>query len=206
MTAPAGDTFLSAQPAQKTTLRSDLRRLRQLIPRAERARAARLTARHLLRWRRVRRAHAVAVYLPMRNELDTTALIDGLARAGTRLYAPRVARSGRMYFLPLVKRQRTRRDALGMQAPQATRPRRPARRLDLVIMPLLGFDACGNRIGMGAGYYDRSFGFRRIGARPWLIGYAYPQQQTGWILAEPWDVKLDAVALSTGVRRLNRGT
>jgi 5-formyltetrahydrofolate cyclo-ligase len=141
----------------------------------------------------------------MATELDTAPLIQGLLRIGMRLYAPHVGRGAQMCFLPLGLRPRIRRDALGMKAPLATRPRRAARRLDVVILPLLGFDALGNRLGMGAGYYDRMFGFERFGTRPWLIGYAYPQQQTGLLLAEPWDVKLDAVALISGVRRLNRG-
>jgi len=206
MTALAGDTFLSPQPARKTPLRSDLRRLRHRIPRAERGRAARLTARRLLQLRRVRRARRVAVYLSLPGELDTAPLIAALLRAGTRVYAPRVDCRDSMCFLPLATRQSVRRDALGLSAPRARRPRCPVRRLDVVILPLLGFDLHGNRIGMGAGYYDRSFGFRRVGTQPWLIGYAYPQQQTGLIAAESWDVALDAVALSGGVRRLSRNS
>ena len=71
-----------------------------------------------------------------------------------------------------------------------------ARNLDLVIVPLLGFDQDCNRIGMGGGYYDRSFAFRRRFKhvkRPYLLGVAHEAQRVERIKAQPWDVSLDAV-------------
>ncbi|KKO08765.1 hypothetical protein LCGC14_0038840 [marine sediment metagenome] len=69
------------------------------------------------------------------------------------------------------------------------------RRLDLVLMPLVGFDDAGNRIGMGKGYYDRTFAFRRRQcSRPTLIGLAHECQQVAEGLTPAvWDVALDAL-------------
>jgi len=204
MTAQAGDTFLISAAAQKASIRRHLRRLRQQIPRAERSLAARLTAQKLLRLRRVQVARSVAVYLSTKHELATAPLIEGLLKIGAALFVPCVAHDQRMTFVPLKPPRKLRVDALGMRTPLARRPRRSAHQLDVIVLPLVGFDRQGNRIGMGAGYYDRALQFPRIGKRPWLLGYAYRQQQTGCLAAERWDVKLDAVAMSSGVQRSSR--
>jgi len=69
--------------------------------------------------------------------------------------------------------------------------------LDLVLVPLLGFDRRGNRLGSGAGFYDRSFAFLRDAqrpARPVLVGIGYHFQEVPQIAVETWDVPLDFVA------------
>lgn len=75
----------------------------------------------------------------------------------------------------------------------------PASALDprdmaLVVTPLVGFDAAGQRLGMGGGWYDRSFAFRQATtAPPLLVGAAFASQQLEHLDAAPWDVPLDAV-------------
>jgi 5-formyltetrahydrofolate cyclo-ligase len=65
--------------------------------------------------------------------------------------------------------------------------------LDCVIMPLVAFDGFCHRIGMGGGYYDRSFAFRQVSKRPYLIGLAYDMQKIPRIEPNPWDIALDMV-------------
>jgi len=68
----------------------------------------------------------------------------------------------------------------------------------LVVLPLLGYTADGHRLGMGGGYYDRSFAFRRErAAPPWLVGAAYSFQRLESLPAQDWDVPLDAIATET---------
>ena len=63
----------------------------------------------------------------------------------------------------------------------------------LVVTPLVGFDRTGQRLGMGGGWYDRSFAFRRAQvAPPWLVGAAFDEQEVDALAAESWDVPLDA--------------
>ena len=67
--------------------------------------------------------------------------------------------------------------------------------LSLAVLPLVGFDARGNRLGMGGGWYDRSFAFRNAGDAPpppWLVGAGFADQQVDAIVPESWDVPLDA--------------
>ena len=82
------------------------------------------------------------------------------------------------------------------------------RQMALVLVPLVGFDAAGRRLGMGGGWYDRAFAYRNGAALagdatgpagdasrrpPWLVGTAFAAQQVDALDAEPWDVPLDAV-------------
>jgi len=72
--------------------------------------------------------------------------------------------------------------------------------LDVVLVPLVAFDLTCNRIGMGGGFYDRSFEFRKnTPAPPTLVGVAHAFQQVKDVLAQPWDVPLDFVATDNGV-------
>ena len=69
-----------------------------------------------------------------------------------------------------------------------------AQDMALVVLPVVGFDARGQRLGMGGGWYDRSFAFRQSqAAPPWLVGAAFETQQAGVLEVADWDVALDAV-------------
>ena len=78
----------------------------------------------------------------------------------------------------------------------------PARWLDIVFVPLVGFDDSGMRLGMGAGYYDRAFGFlrlRRAWRAPLLVGIGYASQEVDRIVSAAHDVPLDLVITELGV-------
>ncbi|RXR04239.1 5-formyltetrahydrofolate cyclo-ligase [Pseudoxanthomonas composti] len=64
----------------------------------------------------------------------------------------------------------------------------------LVVMPLVGFDEAGHRLGMGGGWYDRSFAARaHAPAPPWLVGAAFEAQRVALPPPRPWDVRPDAI-------------
>ncbi len=76
------------------------------------------------------------------------------------------------------------------------------RDLDLILMPLVGFDLQGNRLGMGGGFYDRSLAFLRYRLywkRPRLLGLAYDFQQVDILTADPWDIPMQAVVTDQAV-------
>lgn len=78
-----------------------------------------------------------------------------------------------------------------------------AEKLDLVLMPLVAFDENGNRVGRGAGFYDRTFSFK-IGSKrktPLLVGLAYEFQKINVITAADWDVALDLVVTEQKIYR-----
>lgn len=75
----------------------------------------------------------------------------------------------------------------------------------LVVAPLVAFDASGARLGMGGGWYDRSFTFRRNrSAPPWLVGVGFELQRLERIDTAEWDVPLDAVCSEAGTYDTNQ--
>ena len=83
----------------------------------------------------------------------------------------------------------------------------PARWLDLIVIPLVGVDGAGRRLGMGGGFYDRALAFRRHRRRwpgPHLAGLAFDCQRTDSSFAEAWDVKLDSLATESGLQHYMR--
>ncbi|RRU17359.1 5-formyltetrahydrofolate cyclo-ligase [Stenotrophomonas sp. 278] len=73
-----------------------------------------------------------------------------------------------------------------------------AEQMALVVAPLVGFDAQARRLGMGGGWYDRSFAFRQARpAPPWLVGVGFAAQQVDDLPVQPWDVGVDAICTET---------
>ena len=73
---------------------------------------------------------------------------------------------------------------------------RSASQLDLLLLPLVAFDAQGNRVGMGGGFYDRTLAYlqhRRHWRKPVLIGLAHEVQKTDGLTTQSWDIPLDTI-------------
>lgn len=108
-----------------------------------------------------------------------------------------------LWFARFRPNDRLRPNRLGIQEPTSPlRLRTRARRLDLILVPLVGFDADCHRIGMGGGFYDRTLGPTRKRSRrhhPRLIGIAHECQRLAAIAPNPWDVQLDAVVSESGI-------
>ena len=181
-------------------LRHELRQRRQAVPAAERRAAERAIARALQRLHIFRPGTRVGVYLAMRGEVDLADAICAALRAGALLYSPKIISRRRraMVFVPLRPRMRMTRNGFGIAEP-ASRPglRQPVSTLDAVIVPLVGFDRSGNRLGMGVGFYDRALRRRQERSRSWrrprLIGVAFACQEVEAIEPARWDVPLDLV-------------
>lgn len=199
MNSPAAD--------DRAALRRRLKQLRRAVAPAARQQAAIAVARHVRRSFNLRPGMRLAAYTPLPSELDTAPLIELVRRRGCRVYVPRITdlRRRRMQFVEIGGPMR--RNHLGILEPVRMQ-RLSARRLDLVFVPLVGFDATGMRLGMGAGYYDRAFAFlrqRRHWTHPRLIGVAYSFQQVPHIEGASHDVHLHAVITEKGVRKCNTG-
>lgn len=206
VTAQAGDTLIqaagatsSAPQAAKRELRLALRRQRKSIPPTKQRRAAQRLARLVFRCARVRRARRVAVYLSMGSELATAPLINALQARRIAVFAPALLR-GQMRFRALGN-ARLQTHPLGMlQPPCGTALRASA--MDVLMLPLLAFDARGTRLGQGGGYYDRALS--KASFRPYRLGLAYAAQQVPVLPREPWDVPLHAVLTERGLCRFAR--
>ena len=179
-------------------LRRRLRSARRQIGRAERRAAAVALARRLVVTPAFQRARRVAADWPGDCEIDP---LPALARAramGKACYLPVLCplRDGHLYFAPWQPGVPLVRNRYGIPEPVCPRQVWLApRMLDLVLLPVVGFDGAGNRLGMGGGYYDRSFAFLLCRAWRWprLIGVAFDQQRVPALPRRSWDVPLDAV-------------
>ncbi|MDP3294184.1 MAG: 5-formyltetrahydrofolate cyclo-ligase [Nevskia sp.] len=197
-----GDTLIS-HAARKAALRRQLRQARTAIPQAQRHAAARRATRVLLRELPPR--SRIAIYLSVRSELSTTPLRAALARAGHRVSVPLTLRDWRLRFVPLERKTvLCKRGPLQLPEPVSRRHLKTARAFDVILVPLLGFDAGGGRLGNGGGYYDRALAGSRIGRKPRRIGYAYALQEVGELPIEAFDVRLDAVVTERGLRRFSQ--
>jgi len=177
-------------------IREQLKATRQSLTATEKNVAALLIAKRLLQQNAIYRAENIAVYLPVGGEVDCRFFLKAKKMRKKRIFLPVVAKSN-LLFAPLIPGAEMRRNHFGILEPVYERSEliSPAG-LDVVIAPLVAFDAKCNRIGMGGGFYDRSFAFRkrrRRWRRPLLIGLAYDFQRVSEILPQAWDVPLDSV-------------
>jgi 5-formyltetrahydrofolate cyclo-ligase len=189
--------------ADTRQLRQELKRRRAALTAAQRSKASREILRQVRRLPRFQRARRIAAYIGANNEVDPMPLLAEASRRGKQCYLPVLHpfRHGRLLFRLWRPGQRMRSNRFGIPEPTPRRHRLlPARDLDLVLAPLLGFDHRCGRLGMGGGYYDRSFAFRRRSGirRPALVGLAFSVQQLPVIPVRPWDIMLDMVITERG--------
>ncbi len=171
----------------------------------EHRRRSKLAARALARLPMFAAGKKVALYLPFDRETDTHELLLAARRRRIQVFVPVVVdrRRGAMRFYPLTGK--LRRGAFGILVPQHLRHALAPRWLDLIVVPLVGVDGSGRRLGMGGGFYDRALSFRRRMRHkmgPHLAGLAFDMQRTCEPFAEPWDIRLDSVATESGLDRL----
>jgi 5-formyltetrahydrofolate cyclo-ligase len=176
---------------------------------AEHRRRSKLAAEAVARLPMFAAGKKVALYLPFDRETDTSALLIAARRRRVQVFVPVVVdrRRALMRFYPLVGK--LRRGAFGIAVPQRLRHPLSPRWLDLIVVPLVGVDGDGRRLGMGGGFYDRALSFRRHmrhGIGPHLVGLAFDVQRTCEPFAEPWDIRLDSVATESGLERLTTKT
>lgn len=191
----------------RARLRKELRARRRAIPPEARKSAERRVALQVRRHVRFHAGQRIALYAPLPEELDIAPLARLARRRGALLYLPRIVDRRRRRMIFVAARGPMRRNRLGILEPGAASSI-PARWLDLVFVPLVGFDAAGMRLGMGAGYYDRAFAFLRLRAawrRPKLIGVAFAAQRVDAIAGAPHDVHLDGVVTEEGLLACRSG-
>ncbi|HMM46806.1 MAG TPA: 5-formyltetrahydrofolate cyclo-ligase [Thiobacillaceae bacterium] len=188
----------------KQTLRRQLKAARNALTPAERRIAARASLWQARRHGLLLRARRVGFYLPQGGEFDARPLLDHALAMGLACFLPVLPRRGRvMHFGGVHRDTRMKPNRYGIPEPIDDRPL-SARQLDLLLMPLVGVDAHGYRLGMGGGYYDATLAFlrhRRLWRKPRLVGVAYECQRVDALPHDPWDMPLDALLTERGLYR-----
>jgi 5-formyltetrahydrofolate cyclo-ligase len=188
-------TQLPEVTISRQSLRQTIRQRRRSLNSSQQQHFAQQAAARMMAYPPLVMAHTVAVFLSFDGELDTQPLIEQLWRAGKRVYLPVLHpfSPGNLLLLHyhphselVVNQFKIREPALDV------RDVLPLAELDVLIVPLVAFDAEGQRLGMGGGFYDRTLqNYRQHGIQP--VGYAHDCQQVAAIPAEAWDIPLPAV-------------
>ena len=166
----------------KHALRSDLRARRAAaypaaidVPDAFRARLA--------------RGMTVTSYMPVRGEADPSLLARAAVEAGCTIVLPHIVdRETPMRFLAWDTEAALSAGPFGLHQPAANAAEHVP---DIILTPLVGFDRLGNRLGQGAGQYDRAFA---SWPDAWRVGIAVSVQEIDRVPTDPWDMPLHAIA------------
>lgn len=148
--------------------------------------------RRFLRSRHFYSSQTIACYIAMHDEVDTSMIFDRAWSAGKAIYAPVVVPGRRLRFLRVLRKTPLQRSKFGLWEPQCDEEIEAAK-IDVVVTPGVAIDRHRHRIGMGGGYYDRTFSFLRCERnwlRPKLIGFVFDCQKVEKIAANPWDIRL----------------
>lgn len=160
LTAQAGD-FFNRVNALKHALRKRILTQRKRLDQETRERLSAEICRVAAMLPRFLDAHSVALYLPINQEVDTAALMARAIDASLLAYLP-VVRGESLMFYPYRPGDPLAVGSYGIAEPASETARREALpperlgRLDLMFLPLVGFDQQGGRLGYGGGYYDRA--------------------------------------------------
>lgn len=180
-------------------LRRRLRACRRALPPRVRRAHSRQLARRLGRHPLFLRSHSVAAYWSADGEIDPTPLLKLAHARHKRRFLPvlRPHPRNKLWFIEYREGEPLARNRFGIPEP-ALRHRRIALpwALDLMLLPLVGFDARCRRLGMGGGFYDRTLAYlrqRRHWRRPRLVGLAHECQRVERLDSQPWDVPLDMI-------------
>lgn len=180
----------------KAALRKQAHAARAALSQETRADAARAVADHFFQSIAFSPDDVIAGYWRIRDELDCQPILVQLLDGGHKVVLPVVQGDEQPLDLRVWEADAPLYEAgFGTLAPSDLAPRAVP---DVVLMPLLGFDGKGTRLGYGGGYYDRTLA--ALPNRPMLVGLAFAAQELPQIPRESHDVPLDAVVTEDGVR------
>ncbi len=191
--------MLSASPLSKAQLRKLLRQQRCQLSPTQQVHAAEQLYRQVVQSPVFLRAQHIALYSAADGEIDPYLVQREAWRRGKHVYLPVLAPWPKtsMVFQRVRPTQQWEKNRFGLLQPRwCSADQRAAWTLDVVFLPLVGFDTQGGRLGMGGGFYDRCFAQlaqhqQRI--TPQRIGLAHECQRLAHIPLDPWDIALSAV-------------
>jgi len=188
----------------KHQLRNQLLQQRKSLSKSQQKQKSKQIALHLAHSSLFNNATNIAFYLSVNSEANPES-VKTHSTSNKQFYLPVLADDEKqgLLFAPLNDDSQFKNNKFSIPEPVcAPNELIQGDQLDLVLMPLLGFDKKGNRLGMGGGFYDRCFAFKNISnvEKPVLVGFAYDCQEVDTLKAEDWDVGLDFVVTESGVR------
>ena len=178
----------------RLAIRKDIRQQRNALSSLEQVNEAKQLLTQLKCLPQLEHAKNVALYLSVDGELDTTPVIEYLWQQGKQVFLPVLHpfSKGHLLFLHYAKETVMTLNTFKIPEPKLQLSNViPMAQLDIIFTPLVAFDARGNRLGMGGGYYDRSLArWHKTGKGAVPIGIAHNCQQIAKVPTERWDIPL----------------
>ena len=177
-------------------IRKELRKTRRSIDQPTRKKRGRQLLYQCQKNSIFRNAKHVAIFTPNDGEIETSNTINFLTHQGYLVYLPILVRE-KLKFAKMGEKYRKNR--FGIDEPIYS-PLIGAHRMDIILMPLVGFDKHKNRLGMGGGFYDKTLSFHKQLKNfrvPKLFGLAFDSQEVDKLITQPWDVPLDGIITPT---------
>lgn len=192
-------------PQQRNLLRKQLRETRRQLTSRQQDEASVRLHHNISGQRFFRSARRIAFYLSSDNEIDPHLLLADALSRGQHCYLPVLHPRGenRLLFVRYRQGDQLKCNRWGIPEPRLDGSMLNPRTLDVVFVPLVGFDAEGNRLGMGKGFYDRTFAFRSLTKRrrPLLIGLAHECQRMESLDNQSWDIGMDRIVTDQRIWR-----
>lgn len=192
---------MPADPRQ--LIRKQIRQARQQLSSVQQQQAAHALCQQFLNLPELLNSQHIAVYLHNDGEIATAELINSLWQLGKSVYLPVLHpfTSGYLLFQHYQPNTLLASNKYGIAEPiLSCQDIKVVAELDLILTPLVAFDAQGQRMGMGGGFYDRTFADQPLAQRR-MIGLAHDCQQVACIPTEAWDVPLPMVLTPSAVFR-----
>jgi 5-formyltetrahydrofolate cyclo-ligase len=194
---------MSSRKPDKRSLRKQARSARAALSPEYRRHAVRQALRKALRAGLFLKGKRWGFYLPVEAEFDVLPLLNQALHMGKDCFLPITAQriAQPLRFARLDGRHELTHNRYGIIEPHS-RSLMNARWIDVMLMPLVGFDSKGRRLGMGGGYYDATLAYLRSRKRwrkPLLVGVAYACQELKEVPTEPWDIRLDMMLTENGL-------
>ena len=188
----------------KTDLRRHFRRQRQGLTPAARQRAEKRINNLLKGY--LKRGKRLAIYWPIGSELRLDSLAAAARSRGTELYLPYIElRRQRLWFTPFPQQGRPERRRQGkLNIPQFAGRKIRIHNLHSIIIPLVGIDRRGYRLGQGGGFYDVTLAATRHRLCPHKIGAGFACQETDILPAEEHDMQMDVWVCENGIQRFGK--
>lgn len=201
----ANKTRLDDLALAKKQLRSELRARRRALNPTQQMQASIFLLRHLMKLPQFMRARNVALYMANDGEINPEPIARQLWKMEKHCFLPVLRPDKRkdLWFVEYTPDALLTKNRLGIPEPDfRSQHRMSAQLLDVVLMPLVGFDRTGARLGMGGGFYDATFAFKQksptgsktAAGKPVLVGLAHSCQEVDSLTTAGWDIPLFAIA------------
>lgn len=179
---------------EKKQLREKLIQIRMALSPQEQALHAQSVAQLVQNMAIFQSAKHIAFYFPVKGELSPLPLLSLALAANKNCYLPVLTSQKSLRFFSVDAKTSLSPNRYGIYEPAlAFSTERNPHDLDIVFLPLVGFDEKCYRLGMGGAYYDRTFAFRHHESSPLLVGLAHECQNIKAVPQNDFDVKLDKV-------------